>query len=85
MSRATLVRESAAAAVSADGRRLRRLLAEAPGGAEPLLEHVHAAIRGDRLEVTFFLQAADQHEADVMAHLLAARLSVLLPGWGLRG
>jgi hypothetical protein len=45
------------------------------------IEHVHVAAWNDRVNITLFLQATSQTDADAMAHIVGARVCVDLDGW----
>jgi hypothetical protein len=81
MSRTAIVKTLGNAVDTPTATAVRRMIRSASNGTGPQLEHVHLLIDGDRIDITIFVQASGQDEADAVATLLGARLCYRLGGW----
>lgn len=81
MSRTAIVKGLSNAVDTPTATAVRKMICSASNGTGPPLEHVHLLIGGDRIDITIFVQASGQDEADAVARLLGAQLCYLLRGW----
>lgn len=81
MSRTAIVRELWNAVDTPTATAVRKMIHSASNGPGPQIEHVHLLINGGRIDITIFVQASGQDEADAVARLLGAQLCYLLRGW----
>jgi hypothetical protein len=81
MSRTAIVKELSNAVDTPTATAVRKMIRSASTGTGPPLEHVHLLIGWDRIDITIFVQASGQDEADAVARLLGAQLCYLLRGW----
>lgn len=81
MSRTAIVKKLWNAVDTPTATAVRKMIRTASNGTGPQLEHVHLLIDGNRIDITIFVQASGQDEADAVARLLGAQLCCLLRGW----
>jgi hypothetical protein len=82
MAKTSLVRSDAHASPPPPADVLQEMVRLAQVSADDLLEHVHISSASDRVDITVFLQAGSQDEADAAARLIGARVCGRLHGWG---